>query len=49
MHKAGCVQEFCKVTKQRMIAEVKDQIARLQEESILFHLAHGTAYEKVKD
>lgn len=34
-------KELCKVTKQRMIAEVKDKIARLEEEAIMFQLTCG--------
>lgn len=35
------LQELCKVTKQRMLVEIKDKIVRLQEDSITFQLARG--------
>lgn len=41
-------KELCKVTKQRMIAEVKDKISRLKEEAIMFQLAQESSGRKRK-
>lgn len=41
-------KELCKITKQRMLAEIRDRMARLKDESTAFQLAPGSSGRKRK-